>query len=1348
MQWENVYIFISSTFNDMHAERDYLVKSVFPELYEWCEARKLRLVDIDLRWGVTGAESEAKNTVLACLKNIDACRPFFLCFLGQRRGWVPKQDDIGETTISGYPGLEPYVGKSSVTEMEIEHALLSPMRRMVDGKGETPLPVDHALFFFRNDNFTGNLTDAQKEIYTNAAEHDSVKTDHELESFKDRVRQYGSNVTCYDCRFDKSIVTTELLTEGADASQGRLVDYTAGGRPLKDVIIDGLKAEIEKEFPAHAAAAARTALEADLEQQAQFMQQSAEGFILRDGDFDELDGYLNDRSPKYFLLTAPAGSGKTMLLANYTSRLAWAGHHVYTRFCGASDMSCDALSLWKSIFDEAGVECPSSPDMLKTELGKVLEAVAKKGACVIIIDAVNQIPDGMEMLRWLPYNTPEGLKMIISFAEDESVGGLKNQLWWGNSFTLCNLRPFRDMRDKRSLIGTYLEKYLKSLDDGYIDAICKLPASENALYLKVVLSELRVFGAFKQIEDEIKRFGNSPKEAFDSVLARLENDAAYTAIEPKKAVPFLFGLLCCSRKGLSENELAFCFRQEFPHISDIEIRSTTRLYLRQLRPFLVRRDGRTDFLYESFTQAAIERYADHALQFHDILAKCFRSFSDPNSNSRFEGENARAFAELSYHIHCAGKDDILKKMLFNYNWIFNKSRLCGVDTLIRDYDYAGGGNAENGLSKIRGFLALSAHVLRNNAKDLATQLFARMQKINDDGVSTLLMQADKEMNSVWLKPAESYLPSPDSKLVKTFPMPAEVHALEVYENFLFTGCEKYRSSGLHVWDIDTGKYLYTLQSDATVTSLTLDGNLLYAGSADKTVRVWDVKTGMYRFKYEGLISDASNIIPILVHEHDFYSYTWGNRTDAKKPETVIMSCVNGRMKFFDRCERFGMYYSLAADGDRLFSRLDTKICEWDIKNGCFLREWGEHNDSISELLAYDHKLITTAGDNKIRVWDIKRRKCIMTLKGHSDRISAIKMIGGRLVSGDKCGNIIIWNLETGEKYDIINTDNSPVTSLSEYKGMIVSSNRRGYVHIWNPEGCGHAENSDAHTGNVTCLAAHDGKLISASADKTVKVWDLSSGKCLKTLSDFKYPVKSLLIYGGKLLTAEGDETIFMKRKSVIRIWDMKSGKSKRILKQLEGEAEAAGICEDRLLVRLRKQAWDCRTECWDLKTGKQCGIPGDALNAEVIAPSGDSLYFTPSGELTRRNMKAGSCDIVWKTDSKNVTVEALHIYDNYVAFTLSNGSVFIWNQKDGSHARELGKFPKKTYALTNWRKYLVSADAAGVIRVWDPENGECILLTDCGKRCGAVLCVGDDLFIGCEDGMIVRMRIKDPLNKC
>ncbi|HJX52842.1 MAG TPA: DUF4062 domain-containing protein [Polyangia bacterium] len=84
--WETVSVFVSSTFNDMHAERDYLVKEVFPSLREWCERRKLRLVDVDLRWGVTDADAtNNKRVVDVCLRRIDDCRPFFICLLGQRR---------------------------------------------------------------------------------------------------------------------------------------------------------------------------------------------------------------------------------------------------------------------------------------------------------------------------------------------------------------------------------------------------------------------------------------------------------------------------------------------------------------------------------------------------------------------------------------------------------------------------------------------------------------------------------------------------------------------------------------------------------------------------------------------------------------------------------------------------------------------------------------------------------------------------------------------------------------------------------------------------------------------------------------------------------------------------------------------------------------------------------------------------------------------------------------------------------------------------------------------------------------------------------------------------------------
>src|SRR5688572_29154217 len=83
--WKEIRVFISSTFKDMQAERDHLVRFVFPRVREKLLARRLRLVDVDLRWGVT-ADQDAFDL---CMKEIDLCRPRFLCMLGGRYGWVP-----------------------------------------------------------------------------------------------------------------------------------------------------------------------------------------------------------------------------------------------------------------------------------------------------------------------------------------------------------------------------------------------------------------------------------------------------------------------------------------------------------------------------------------------------------------------------------------------------------------------------------------------------------------------------------------------------------------------------------------------------------------------------------------------------------------------------------------------------------------------------------------------------------------------------------------------------------------------------------------------------------------------------------------------------------------------------------------------------------------------------------------------------------------------------------------------------------------------------------------------------------------------------------------------------------
>jgi Domain of unknown function (DUF4062) len=64
--WKTVRVFISSTFRDMHAERDHLVKVVFPALRERLEKYRIHLIDIDLRWGLTREQAENDQVLDLC----------------------------------------------------------------------------------------------------------------------------------------------------------------------------------------------------------------------------------------------------------------------------------------------------------------------------------------------------------------------------------------------------------------------------------------------------------------------------------------------------------------------------------------------------------------------------------------------------------------------------------------------------------------------------------------------------------------------------------------------------------------------------------------------------------------------------------------------------------------------------------------------------------------------------------------------------------------------------------------------------------------------------------------------------------------------------------------------------------------------------------------------------------------------------------------------------------------------------------------------------------------------------------------------------------------------------------
>ena len=127
--WRPRPVFVSSTFRDMQAERDYLQARVFPEVREILLKRFQRLEPIDLRWGLdtTNAADEEmweRQVLKVCFGEIDRFRPVVIALLGDRYGQVLAAERIKAAAAEA--GFKGEVEGKSVTDLEISFAAFRP----------------------------------------------------------------------------------------------------------------------------------------------------------------------------------------------------------------------------------------------------------------------------------------------------------------------------------------------------------------------------------------------------------------------------------------------------------------------------------------------------------------------------------------------------------------------------------------------------------------------------------------------------------------------------------------------------------------------------------------------------------------------------------------------------------------------------------------------------------------------------------------------------------------------------------------------------------------------------------------------------------------------------------------------------------------------------------------------------------------------------------------------------------------------------------------------------------------------------------------------------------------------
>jgi WD40 repeat protein len=334
--------------------------------------------------------------------------------------------------------------------------------------------------------------------------------------------------------------------------------------------------------------------------------------------------------------------------------------------------------------------------------------------------------------------------------------------------------------------------------------------------------------------------------------------------------------------------------------------------------------------------------------------------------------------------------------------------------------------------------------------------------------------------------------------------------------------------------------------DKLITALYFFEEKLYTGSADWTIRVWNIG--------ENTSEDAKEVLDSDYSDSD---------SEAEDPEPDMGKAVS----------------AMTLEG---------------------------HEASITCLAVDVFKIVSGAADNKIRIWDKDTGECLKIVHGHTKSVTALHLLPLVFVSGGADGEVMIWNIhgagtsifqlnvgtpvqanyqQSGEYYDgVIKPNHSNNASDIEYddgdteemvsraliklpprdpdenpfkhirrkhrlrghfkyndKGVrcvaytvkvvkyasteLVSADTHGMVIVWNVRTGQEMQKFKTHDGPVEDLTFDATRLVTCGQDKTIQVTDLASGELLQTLRGHEHSVTGIQFDLIKILSTSRDGTV-------------------------------------------------------------------------------------------------------------------------------------------------------------------------------------------------------------------------------
>ena len=553
--WKPRPVFVSSTFQDMQSERDYLGSVVFLALQEKLQQRFHFLEPIDLRMGIGVAEIPEKDLLVlrVCLDEIRRSRPFFIGILGDRYGWVPPLD--AAQAVATAAGSPRSVAGISVTALEIElGALLDPAQ------------APFCRFYFRDPLPYQKMPPKLAARYSDEySEEPGAGRKHQaLIDLKEVIgKRMGDRVRSYSAKWDES---AQCVT-GLEAW---------GAQVVKDIWAD-----LDSATRADARPRATSWQEHEDLLLEEFVAANCREFVGCQERLEDLVRFArasNPEAPRLAFVTGEGGSGKSSLFAETVRSLqSGGGVLVLAHSAGISAQSSSLATMlgrWNATLSRAaGIPQDAAPPEglgADRRFAALLARAARDRRVVCLIDGLDRFEqtDAVRYLHWLPSDWPANARLIVTTTPGSNVDALAGPL----NARVVNLSGL-SAPDARSIIDASCLRHHTAISEEVKTALASAdpnagaPSGRSPLWLHLALSRLLILDTGDLAEAE-SRFTGAPEsrlQAFRLDMLRQfpgTVDGLYERLLERMAATYgrdwLEGvgkLLAASRHGFREEDL-------------------------------------------------------------------------------------------------------------------------------------------------------------------------------------------------------------------------------------------------------------------------------------------------------------------------------------------------------------------------------------------------------------------------------------------------------------------------------------------------------------------------------------------------------------------------------------------------------------------------------------------------------------------------------------------------------------------------------------------------------------------------------------------------------------------------